>query len=53
MTPRNLLSAALAAVLLSAPAALALEAAEMKKMLEVIDDRQRNGGDYKSLVYLE
>ena len=23
------------------------------KLLEVIDDRQRNGGDYKSLVYLE
>ena len=53
MTPRNLLSAALAAVLLAAPAAFALEAAEMKKTLEVIDDRQRNGGDYKSLVYLE
>ncbi|MDY7225549.1 outer membrane lipoprotein-sorting protein [Hyalangium rubrum] len=53
MTPRNLLSAALAAVLLTAPAAFALDAAEMKKILEVIDDRQRNGGDYKSLVYLE
>jgi len=53
MTPRNLLSAALAAALLAAPAALALDAAEMKKTLEVIDDRQRNGGDYKSLVYLE
>jgi hypothetical protein len=25
----------------------------MKKVLEVIDDRQRNGGDYKALVYLE
>jgi hypothetical protein len=53
MTPRNLLSAALAAVLLAAPAAFALDAAGMKKTLEVIDDRQRNGGDYKSLVYLE
>jgi outer membrane lipoprotein-sorting protein len=53
MTPRNLLSAAVAAALLAAPAAFALDAAEMKKMLEVIDDRQRNGGDYKSLVYLE
>lgn len=53
MTPRNLLSAALAAALLAAPAAFALDAAEMKKTLEVIDDRQRNGGDYKSLVYLE
>ena len=25
----------------------------MKKLLETIDDRQRNGGDYKALVYLE
>jgi outer membrane lipoprotein-sorting protein len=53
MTPRTLLSAALAAVLLAAPAAFALDAAEMKKLLEVIDDRQRNGGDYKALIYLE
>lgn len=53
MTHRTLLSAALVAALLAAPTALALEAAEMKKMLEVIDDRQRNGGDYKALVYLE
>ncbi|MFL5350604.1 MAG: outer membrane lipoprotein-sorting protein [Hyalangium sp.] len=53
MTSRNLLSAALAAVLLASPVAFALDAAEMKKVLEVIDDRQRNGGDYKSLVYLE
>ncbi|MBN1208455.1 MAG: outer membrane lipoprotein-sorting protein [Myxococcaceae bacterium] len=53
MTPRNLLSAALAAVLLSAPPALALDAAGMTKLLQEIDDRQRNGGDYKSLLYLE
>src|SRR5215510_14543747 len=53
MKPRNLLSAAVAAVLLAAPVASALDAPEMKKLLEVIDDRQRNGGDYKSLVYLE
>jgi outer membrane lipoprotein-sorting protein len=53
MTHRTLLSAALVAALLSAPPALALDAAGMKKMLEVIDDRQRNGGDYKALVYLE
>jgi outer membrane lipoprotein-sorting protein len=53
MKTRNLLSAALAAVLLAAPAAFAVDAAEMKKLLEVIDDRQRNTGDYKSLVYLE
>jgi hypothetical protein len=53
MTLRNLLGAALAAVLLAAPAASALDAAEMKKLLQTLDDRQRNGGDYKSLVYLE
>ncbi|WP_373371420.1 outer membrane lipoprotein-sorting protein [Stigmatella ashevillensis] len=53
MTVQPLLCAALAAVLLAAPTALALDAAEMKKLLEIIDDRQRNGGDYKSLAYLE
>jgi hypothetical protein len=53
MKPSTLLSAALAAVLLTSPVAFALDAAEMKKTLEVIDDRQRNSGDYKALVYLE
>jgi outer membrane lipoprotein-sorting protein len=53
MTSRHLLGAALAAVLLSAPAAFALDADQMKKLLETLDDRQRNGGDYKSLMYLE
>ncbi len=53
MTLRNTLVAAVAALLLAGPAAHALDAAEMKKLLETIDDRQRNGGDYKSLVYLE
>ncbi|HEX8440164.1 outer membrane lipoprotein-sorting protein [Archangium sp.] len=53
MTSRNLLGAALAAVLLSAPAAFALDAAQMKQLLETLDDRQRNGGDYKSLMYME
>jgi outer membrane lipoprotein-sorting protein len=53
MTSRHLLGAALAAVLLSAPAAFALDAAQMKQLLEMLDDRQRNGGDYKSLMYLE
>ncbi|HLL01384.1 MAG TPA: outer membrane lipoprotein-sorting protein [Myxococcaceae bacterium] len=52
-TTRNLLPAALVAALLAAPAALALEGAELKKVLETIDDRQRNGGDYKSLIYIE
>lgn len=53
MTSRNFLGAALAAVLLSAPAAFALDAAQMKQLLETLDNRQRNGGDYKSLMYLE
>jgi len=48
-----MLSAALVAVLLAAPAALALDAAQMKTILQTIDDRQRNGGDYKALVYIE
>ena len=30
-----------------------MTAAEMKKTLQTIDDRQRNGGDYKALAYLE
>lgn len=53
MTFRNLFGAALAAVLLAGPAAFALDPAEMKKLLATIDDRQRNGGDYKALIYLE
>jgi hypothetical protein len=39
---------------LTAPAtAAALEKEEMLKLLDEIDDRQRNGGDYKALAYLE
>lgn len=53
MTSRHLLGAALAAVLLAAPAAFALDAAQMKQLLETLDERQRNGGDYKSLIYME
>ncbi len=30
-----------------------LDADAMKKLLQTVDDRQRNGGDYKALVYLE
>jgi hypothetical protein len=49
-----MLAAAVAALLLAGPAAHAtLDAAQMKRLLETIDDRQRNGGDYKSLIYLE
>lgn len=54
MSLKTAMSAAvLAAALLSTPAALAMEPAEMVKLLATIDDRQRNGGDYKALVYLE
>jgi outer membrane lipoprotein-sorting protein len=54
MTLKNVLSAAvLAAAVLCAPSALAMDAAEMQKLLATIDDRQRNGGDYKALAYLE
>jgi hypothetical protein len=48
-----------AALLLSGLVALAPDAlaapsqTEMVSMLSVIDDRQRNSGDYKSLVYIE
>jgi hypothetical protein len=52
-----LLSVSLPAGLLLAlptPAlAAAPDAAAMLKMLQVIDDRQRNSGDYNSLVYIE
>lgn len=42
------------AVLVSAqPALAALSKPEMVKMLQDLDDRQRNGGDYKALCYLE
>jgi outer membrane lipoprotein-sorting protein len=44
---------ALAALLLAAPVAQALDDAQRQKLLETIDDRQRNTGDYKALVYLE
>src|SRR5512142_477776 len=50
MTPR-----ALVALLFLSTAARAapLDAAGMKALLEQIDERQRNAGDYKALVYLE
>jgi outer membrane lipoprotein-sorting protein len=55
MTLRNLLGAVLTTVLLAAPVARAdlKDPAELKKLLELLDDRQRNGGDYKSLMYIE
>ncbi|WP_338867522.1 outer membrane lipoprotein-sorting protein [Myxococcus stipitatus] len=54
MSLKNLLSAAaLVVAMLSAPVALALEPAAMVQILSVIDDRQRNSGDYKAHIYLE
>jgi hypothetical protein len=38
---------------LSAPAEAALDATQMTAVLQTIDDRQRNGGDYKSVVFIE
>ena len=39
---------------LAGPALAAeLTAEEMHKLLLELDDRQRNGGDYKALAYLE
>ncbi len=45
------LAAALAAV--PAPAARALEADELRKVVETLDDRQRNSGDWKALCFME
>jgi outer membrane lipoprotein-sorting protein len=41
------------ALLFAPPAEAALDAEAMKKLLQEIDDRQRNSGDYRALVYLE
>ncbi len=44
----------LAALLLAAPATAApLDEAGVKALVKVIDDRQRNSGDYKAMVFLE
>lgn len=61
MTHRSLpshlqLTLALALVALTAGVAGAeapLDAAQMKALLEVVDDRQRNTGDYKALCFIE
>jgi outer membrane lipoprotein-sorting protein len=42
-----------AAVFLTALPAHALTSAEMVEILETIDDRQSNSGDYKALAYIE
>lgn len=36
-----------------APAARALDADELRKVVQTLDDRQRNSGDWKALCYME
>lgn len=43
----------LAGLLYAAPAWAGLSTDQMNTMLQTIDDRQANSGDYKSLVYIE
>jgi outer membrane lipoprotein-sorting protein len=52
ISPRLIISAAIALCTLSAPA-WALDKSEMLTILEEIDDRQRNTGDYKARTYIE
>lgn len=51
-TPR-LLALMLVLGLSAARPALALDQAETDKLVKALDERQRNSGDYKSLVYIE
>lgn len=58
--PSNLIASTLALATLSSllllpmtAAAAGLSAEEMQKLLSTVDDRQRNGGDYKALAYVE
>lgn len=51
--PTLLLSLLLGAGALTSPAYAAPAQADMVKMLQVIDDRQQNSGDYKSTAYIE
>lgn len=50
---RALTNLILAVSLLMPSLAFALGDAEMVKILQTIDDRQRNSGDYKSLAYIQ
>jgi len=43
----------LVALIAAAPAARALSPEEVKKVVETLDDRQRNSGDWKALCYME
>ncbi|MBX5483700.1 MAG: outer membrane lipoprotein-sorting protein [Myxococcaceae bacterium] len=54
MRTLHTIAAALVTVLFCRPVlAETLDGPAMLKILQEIDDRQRNGGDYKALVYLE
>ena len=53
MTTRQMLLCVLLLVTPLGAMAQSLDAAGMQKLLTVVDDRQRNSGDYKSLVYIE
>ena len=50
---RNTFTWLLSLSTLAAPAALALTQPEVDKIVEAIDDRQRNSGDWQSDVYIE
>ena len=44
---------AAATLLVARPASAELNKEQLVELLKVIDDRQRNGGDYKALAYIE
>src|SRR5688572_7312658 len=51
MKPHILMAVVLA--MLGSPPALALTPDELGNVIQTIDDRQRNSGDYKALAYME
>ena len=53
MTPRTLLALLSALSLTAAPVARALTPDELHKVVETLDDRQRNSGDWRALCYME
>jgi outer membrane lipoprotein-sorting protein len=54
MQGRTLLKLLIFAATAAAPAAAApLDNGQLEKLVQTIDDRQRNGGDYRSLMYIE
>ncbi len=49
----QLVTTLLLTAVLAPQAAFALTTEEMTKLLAVVDDRQRNSGDYRSLIYIQ